>query len=60
MSPQVVNGIHAEVGDFFYFEVTGAMQGGVWGSEVYTTDSPIAVVAVHAGVLREGETALIR
>jgi hypothetical protein len=40
--------------------VTGSTDGGVWGSEVYTTDSSLAAAAVHAGVLKAGEKAVIK
>jgi len=32
----------------------------VWGTDIYTDDSPLAAVAVHAGVLKEGETGIVR
>jgi hypothetical protein len=38
------------------FRVTGSANGGVWGSEVYTADSTLAVAAVHAGLVKVGET----
>src|SRR5205807_1901981 len=46
MTPLALNGIHTEPGDFFYFEVTGTANGHVWGSDIYTIDSPIATAAV--------------
>jgi hypothetical protein len=42
------------------FEVTGATEGYVWGSDVYTDDSVLAAAAVHAGVLRPGERGVVR
>ncbi len=33
--------------------------GSVWGSEIYTNDSTLALAAVHAGVLADGESAAI-
>lgn len=41
------------------FEVTGATEGPVWGTDVYSDDSILAVAAVHAGVLRAGETGIV-
>ena len=41
------------------FTVTGSTSGTIWGSGVYTDDSPVAVAAVHAGVLAEGETGVV-
>lgn len=43
------------------FSVTGAIAGGsVWGTDVYTTDSRLAIAAVHAGVVKVGETGVVR
>ncbi len=39
--------------------VTGAIDGTVWGSGPYTDDSDLSTVAVHAGILKVGETATI-
>jgi hypothetical protein len=36
------------------------MGGGLWGTDVYTTGSSLALAAVHAGVLRPGQTGAIR
>jgi len=59
-TPQVLNGLRAEVGEFFYFEVTGGTRGPIWGTDVYTIDSLIATAAVHSGVLRPGQTRLVK
>jgi hypothetical protein len=40
--------------------VTGATDGSVWGTDVYTADSLLAVAAVHAGAVKPGETAVVR
>src|SRR5262245_17253893 len=47
-------------GTAFYFRVTGAAGGSLWGSDVYTSDSTIAKAAVHAGVLKVGETGVVK
>lgn len=44
----------------FYAEVTGSASGYVWGDGVYTDDSDLATAAVHAGVLKEGETKVVK
>lgn len=45
----------------FAFRVTGAVAGGsIWGTDIYTTDSMLAMAAVHAGVLKAGETGVVR
>lgn len=51
----------ASPGKVMLFEVTGALTGGsVWGTKTYTTDSNLAMAAVHAGVLKPGQTAVVR
>lgn len=42
------------------FRVTGSLdRGPVWGSNPYTADSQLARAAVHAGVLRPGESGVV-
>lgn len=41
-------------------EVTGVAVGSVWGSNPYTTDSSPGAAAVHAGVLKVGETGVVK
>jgi hypothetical protein len=49
------------VGQVFTFRVTGQVAGGwVWGTDVYTLDSTLAMAAVHAGVLKPGQTGIVR
>ena len=40
----------------YTFNIIGASDGGVWGSDVYTDDSDIARAAVHAGIVAVGES----
>jgi serine/threonine protein kinase len=49
-----------EIGKSFYFEVTGTTAGSVWGTDIYTDDSRLAVAAVHAGVLKDGQTGVVK
>jgi len=49
------------VGQVFTFRVTGRVAGGwVWGSDVYTLDSTLAMAAVHVGLLKPGQTGTVR
>jgi hypothetical protein len=48
-----------QVGRRFHFRVTGAQSGNLWGTDVYTADSLLAAAAVHAGVLRPGQTGVV-
>jgi hypothetical protein len=52
--------LQGEIGKTFRFKVTGAAVGSVWGSDVYTADSALARAAVHAGVLKAGQTGVVR
>ena len=58
-APSNLVGYRNKVGSVFQFAVTGASRGAVWGTDVYTDDSTVAVAAVHAGVLRSGETGTV-
>lgn len=49
-----------DIGKVFHFEVVGNPQGAVWGTEVYTSDSRLAAVAVHAGLLQPGQKGIIK
>ena len=49
-----------DVGKTYYFRVTGAVNGTVWGTGVYTSDSPLATAVVHAGVLKVGQTGVVK
>jgi hypothetical protein len=51
---------HNEIGKTFVFKVTGNTNGSLWGTDVYTTDSTVAMAAVHAGLVQPGQTAVIK
>jgi len=49
------------IGKTYVFKVTGAVNGStIWGTGTYTLDSSLAVAAVHAGVLKIGQTGNVR
>lgn len=52
-----------QVGKTFHFRLTGPppgrANGSVWGSDIYTFDSMVSMAAVHAGVLKAGETKVV-
>jgi hypothetical protein len=58
--PGHVDGLRSLIGKTFRFKVTGAMDGPLFGSGVYTSDSSLATAAVHIGVLRPGQTGVVR
>jgi len=49
-----------QVGKSFRFHVTGSNRNTVWGSKVYTLDSPLATAAVHAGVVKPGQKGIVQ
>ena len=48
------------IGATYYFRVTGEADGPLWGTDIYTGDSAIAAAAVHAGLVKAGETAVVK
>ena len=59
--PGRLTGFRQSIGNTIAFNVTGVANGGsVWGSNPYTADSQIARAAVHAGVLKPGESGVVR
>jgi hypothetical protein len=58
--PGTLVGLQNQVGRTYLFQVTGSATGSVWGTGIYTADSTLATAAVHAGVLRPGETGVVR
>jgi hypothetical protein len=44
----------------FFFKVTGNHSGAIYGTGTYTTDSTLATAVVHAGVLKTGETGVVK
>jgi predicted DNA-binding protein len=58
--PGNLTAYHGRIGQTIAFRVTGAVGGTIWGTDVYTTDSRLAVAAVHAGIVKIGETGVVR
>jgi hypothetical protein len=59
-APPSVDDRADQIGKVFYYRVTGTNNGSLWGTDVYTSDSTIATVAVHAGLLQVGETGVVK
>lgn len=57
--PGDLSGFRGQNGAMLKFEVTGSVDGSVWGDGVYTDDSLLAAAAVHAGLLQRGETGIV-
>jgi hypothetical protein len=71
--PGTLTALQNQVGKTYAFVVTGALAAapppgfvpqawgrGLWGNGVYTVDSALALAAVHAGLLRPGQTGVVR
>ena len=48
------------VGKTYAFQVTGAVAGSLWGTETYTLDSTLAAAAVHVGLLKPGQSGVVK
>jgi hypothetical protein len=48
------------VGATYYFRIAGRAEGACWGTDVYTGDSMLAVAAVHAGLVKPGDSAIVK
>ena len=59
-APPTMVDLCSPVGATYYFCVQGDTQGRLWGTDIYTGDSPLAAVAVHAGAVKAGESAIIK
>jgi hypothetical protein len=57
--PLTLVGVEADPGQVLVYEVTGSADGVIFGTDVYTDDSSIAVAAVHSGVLKRNETGTV-
>lgn len=59
-APQRIMDLCETPGTTYYFRVTGTTEGMVWGTDTYTGDSVVAVAAVHAGAVKDGESAVVK
>jgi len=48
-----------KLGRQFDVEIVGRTDGSIWGTDVYTDDSSIATAAVHTGLVKPGEPAVV-
>ena len=60
-APSNMTNYRGKNGQTFIFKVTGTNNGRIWGGKnnIYTDDSDVATAAVHAGVVKVGETKTI-
>lgn len=58
--PGTLTTYRSEVGRVLYFDVTGTTHRSIYGTDIYTHDSYLSSAAVHAGVLKEHETGIVK
>jgi len=59
-APTNMHGLCEKIGATYYFRVTGATEGQLWGTDIYSGDSTIGAAAVHMGLLKPGKSAVFR
>jgi hypothetical protein len=64
-APATMDAYGRQYGQVFTFTLTAYAgppnpQGSVWGTDVYTLDSSLPAAAVHAGVLKPGQTGTVK
>ena len=59
-APTNMLGLCDTVGATYYFRVRGEAEGPLWGTDIFTGDSALSVAAVHAGLVKAGESAVIK
>ena len=57
-NPGNMTAYRGQNGTSFNVQVT-AGGGTIWGTDTYTDDSPVAVAALHSGLLADGETGIV-
>jgi hypothetical protein len=58
--PGTLVGFRGQNGKSFLIEITGQNTGSAWGTGVYTDDSSLATAAVHAGIVKVGQKAVVK
>jgi hypothetical protein len=58
--PMNVGSLCEQLGAIHYFRITGQLEGQVWGTDIYTRDSAMGAAAVHAGLVKPGESKVLR
>src|SRR5262245_41755174 len=59
-APMHMLGLCDTVGATYYFRVRGTLEGLVWGTDTYTGDSFLGTAAVHAGLVKVDQTAVVK
>jgi hypothetical protein len=59
--PGTLDKYRGRIGKVLYFDVSGdANKGTIYGTGIYTDDSYLATAAVHAGILKSGQSGVIK
>jgi hypothetical protein len=52
--------LEKNIGESFFFQATGDTRGPLWGTDIYTSDSNLGMACVHAGILKVGESGIVK
>jgi hypothetical protein len=59
--PGLVNNPVADIGKVFYYQVTANTAGqAIYGTDIYVPGSHLGLAAVHCGLLKEGQTGILK
>ncbi len=59
--PGYINNGSNDIGKVFFYQTTGVTTGGsIYGTDIFTTGSHLAMAAVHSGVLKAGQRGVVR
>jgi hypothetical protein len=58
--PGNMKALEGQIGKTFMIRVTGAINGSLWGTDFYTTDSSLAMAAVHTGLVPPGQSGVVK
>ena len=59
-APNNMHGLCDTAGAIYYFRIIGVVEGQVWGTDTYTRDSSLGAAAVHSGLLKVDQKAVLR
>lgn len=59
-APADMSVYRGQVGKVLHFEVVGSADANVYGTDIYSDDSPLTTAAVHAGVIKAGEKGVVK
>jgi hypothetical protein len=59
-TPSDLRSLERKVGQSFFFQVRAEARGPLWGTDIYTSDSSLGMACIHAGVLKSGQSGVVK